>query len=113
MTIQTLSLEDGKYELRFDDTSGSLTAYRYGEPWQDFSGNKFIYLLMQKALAEPQPEPVGFVLVPKEPTPEMIGAMAIEEATGTINGISTLGIAGACLAWESALAAAPKPHAHP
>ena len=63
---------------------------------------------LRAALAEPQPELAEFVLVPREPTPEMVGAMAVEESTGTINGISTLGMAGACLAWESALAAAPK-----
>ena len=52
--MQTLSLENGKYELRFYEGSGALTAWRYGEPWQDFTGNKFIYLLMQAALV-PQP----------------------------------------------------------
>ena len=57
--MQTLSLENGKYELRFDEASGALCAYRYGEPWQDFTGNKFIYLLMQAALAAAEVHPVG------------------------------------------------------
>ena len=57
--MQTLSLENGKYELRFDEASGALCAYRYGEPWQDFTGNKFIYLLMQAALAAAEVQPVG------------------------------------------------------
>lgn len=57
--MQTLSLENGKYELRFDEASGALCAYRYGEPWQDFTGNKFIYLLMQAALAAAEAQPVG------------------------------------------------------
>lgn len=48
--MQIVTLEDGKYQLRFDEASGALCAYRYGEPWQDFTGNKFIYLLMQEAL---------------------------------------------------------------
>lgn len=52
MTRQTISLEEGKYELRFDEASGALCAFRYGEPWQDFTGSKFIYLLMQAALAQ-------------------------------------------------------------
>jgi len=56
--MQALSLENGKYELRFDEASGALTAWRYGEPWQDFTGNKFIYLLMQAALAAADAQPV-------------------------------------------------------
>lgn len=152
MTLQTLSLEEGKYELRFDAATGALCAYRHGEPWQDYTGSKFIYLLMQKALAaaeaqpseavaiyrghrstpegtkefwgvaeKPLPEgtklyaapvaqpvvPQGWKLMPVKPTPGMVGAMAVEEATGSINGRPTIGIAGACLVYESALAAAP------
>lgn len=49
--MNVLTLENGKYELRHDLQSGALCAYRYGEPWQDFTGNKFIYLLMEAALA--------------------------------------------------------------
>lgn len=59
--ISSVKLEDGKYELRFDDVSGALCAYRYGEPWQDFTGNKFIYLLMQAALAPAQAVPAPAV----------------------------------------------------
>lgn len=42
------SFEDGKYRLEFDEKSGKLLAYRHGEFWQDFSGNKLIYLMMAK-----------------------------------------------------------------
>ena len=48
--MKTISLEEGKYELRFDEESGALWAYRYGEPWRDLSGDKFVYLLMVEAL---------------------------------------------------------------
>jgi hypothetical protein len=57
--------------------------------------------------------PAGYVLVPVEPTPEMIGAMAIEEASGSINGQPAVGMAGAALAYEAMLAAAPPPPAQP
>ena len=38
-----ISLEDGKYTYRFRD--GVQTVHRYGEPWRDLTGDKFVYLL--------------------------------------------------------------------
>jgi hypothetical protein len=46
--------------------------------------------------------------VPVEPTPEMIAAMAVEEATGTCDGVPTIGMSGASLAYDSMIAAAPE-----
>ena len=37
---------DGKYTVIFE-SDGSLRALRHGEPWQDFSGNKLIYCMLQ------------------------------------------------------------------
>lgn len=53
--------------------------------------------------------PEGWKLVPVEPTPEMIGAMACEEATGKINHEPTVGMAGAENAYAAMIAAAPEP----
>jgi len=47
------------------------------------------------------------VLVPREPTPEMIAAMAVIDATMKINGVPTLGMGGAEDAYAAMLAAAP------
>ena len=54
------------------------------------------------------PPPAGFALVPIEPTPEMIGAMAVVDASGKINGVPSIGMSGACEAYEAMLAAAPR-----
>ena len=53
--------------------------------------------------------PAGYALVPIEPTPEMIGAMAVVDASGKINGVPSIGMSGACEAYEAMLAAAPDP----
>lgn len=49
MSKQEISLEDGKYVLTLEDHK--LTATRHGEPWQDFTGNKMMYLLVSRLLA--------------------------------------------------------------
>lgn len=49
MSKQEISLEDGKYVLTLEDHK--LTATRHGEPWQDFTGNKMMYLLVTRLLA--------------------------------------------------------------
>lgn len=43
--MKTLDLENGKYTLVLDDDTGKVTALRYGEPWREFVGDKFMYLL--------------------------------------------------------------------
>lgn len=48
MSIVTTTVEDGKYSVVFNDETGELKALRYGEPWQDLSGNKFVYCLAQE-----------------------------------------------------------------
>ena len=50
----------------------------------------------------------GWRLVPEEPTPEMIAAMALVDVTGKTNGAPRIGICGAQEAYEAMLAAAPK-----
>lgn len=40
-----IKLSKGKYTLCFDEKTGQLKALRYGEPWQDLRGNKFVYCL--------------------------------------------------------------------
>lgn len=55
-------------------------------------------------------KPPDYVLVPIVPTTEMVAAMAVEDATGSINGVKTIGIGGAVLAYESMLAAVLAAH---
>ena len=43
-----VNLENSKYSLIFDETTGTLLANRYGEYWMDYSGNKFVYLLLAR-----------------------------------------------------------------
>lgn len=38
---------DGKYTVIFEP-NGRLYALRNGEPWQDFSGNKLLYCMLQE-----------------------------------------------------------------
>jgi len=37
-----IDLEDGKYTYLLDDIGGQQ-ALRYGEPWRDLTGDKFVY----------------------------------------------------------------------
>ena len=71
------------------------------------------------AIAQPvQPAtPEGYVLVPIEPTVDMVAAMAVEPATGRCNKSATVGMAGAERAYGAMLVAAsksvqPPPAAH-
>ena len=43
-----VNLENNKYSLIFDETTGTLLANRYGEYWMDYTGNKFVYLLLAR-----------------------------------------------------------------
>lgn len=43
-----VNLENNKYTLTFDEAKGTLVAARYGEFWMDYSGNKFVYLLLAR-----------------------------------------------------------------
>lgn len=43
-----VNLENNKYTLTFDELTGTLVANRYGEYWMDYSGNKFVYLLLAR-----------------------------------------------------------------
>lgn len=48
MTARTVTLGDGKYVLTLDEFR--VTSTRNGEPWQDFTGSKVMYLLVQRVL---------------------------------------------------------------
>lgn len=48
MTARTVILGDGKYVLTLDKFRGAST--RNGEPWQDFTGSKVMYLLVGRVL---------------------------------------------------------------
>jgi hypothetical protein len=63
--------------------------------------------VQQAAVAVPE----GWELVPIEPTPEMIGAMAVCDASGQRNGVPTVGMAGAEEVYAAMLAASPTPPA--
>lgn len=43
-----VNLENNKYTLTFDEVNGSLVANRNGEYWMDYSGNKFVYLMLAR-----------------------------------------------------------------
>lgn len=53
--------ESGKYTVIFDEKTGALRALRYGEPWQDLSGNKMVYCMLSRVeeLAEQRAELLG------------------------------------------------------
>jgi hypothetical protein len=40
----SVEIADGKYEIRIYE-NGGLEAYRYGEFWQDLTGNKMVFCL--------------------------------------------------------------------
>lgn len=44
MTYTDVSVSDKKYTIRIWD-DGRMEAFRYGEKWQDLTGNKMIYCL--------------------------------------------------------------------
>ena len=48
MTDMKVTLEDGKYELIYEQRTSELFTRRYGEYWQDYTGSKLMYLLLAK-----------------------------------------------------------------
>ena len=50
MADMKVQLEDGKYELIYEDGTYELFARRYGEYWQDYTGSKFMYNLLAKII---------------------------------------------------------------
>ena len=45
-----VNLENNKYTLTFDQAKGSLVSNRNGEYWMDYTGNKFVYLLLARII---------------------------------------------------------------
>lgn len=41
-----LTLDEGKYEVISEE--GKILVLRYGEVWRDFTGDKFMYLLLEE-----------------------------------------------------------------
>lgn len=44
---ETMDFEDGKYTLVLSE-DGHVTALRYGQPWREFIGDKFIGNVVEK-----------------------------------------------------------------
>ena len=43
-----MKFEDGKYEVVFDERGLPQQVLRYGEPWRDLVGDKFMCLVLEK-----------------------------------------------------------------
>lgn len=43
-----MKFEDGKYEVVFDERGIPQQVLRYGEPWRDLVGDKFMYLVLNE-----------------------------------------------------------------
>lgn len=41
-----MKFEDGKYEVVFDENNIPREVLRYGEPWRDILGDKFLALVL-------------------------------------------------------------------
>lgn len=59
MAIETISLEDGKYQIH--QNGGEMNATRNGEPWRDLTGDKMIGAMFSriKELEDSMPVAVG------------------------------------------------------
>jgi hypothetical protein len=73
--------------------------------------------LLDLLVEQARDAPPGYVLVPIEPTPEMIAAMAVVEVSGSINKRPTIGMSGAVEAYaamlDAAMSASPPPEQEP
>lgn len=49
--ITQIDLCDGKYSIAKIDGAGALSAFRYGEPWRDLTGDKFVGALFDEIVA--------------------------------------------------------------
>lgn len=45
-----IDLEDGKYTYVLNEGTGEQYVLRYGEPWRELHGDKFVYLLANAVL---------------------------------------------------------------
>lgn len=45
MSLITVAVEEGKYAVVINEETGEVMGHRYGEVWQNFSGNKFVYCM--------------------------------------------------------------------
>ena len=104
MTTKPTEAQERKtYTAWADKNWNSFVSRDYGiAPW--IAGRAALRAELA-ALAATPAEPAGFVLVPIAPTDEMIGTLAVIEASGNINGVPTFGMAGAEEAYEAFLAA--------
>lgn len=41
-------LEDGKYTVTFDESTGKLSAKRYNQPWRDLAGDNLVLAMLQE-----------------------------------------------------------------
>lgn len=42
----TYTSKDNKYKVTFDEKTGKLVAYRYGEPWRDLCGDNLVLAML-------------------------------------------------------------------
>lgn len=67
--ITQIDLCDGKYSIAKTDGAGALSAFRYGEPWRDLTGDKLVgamfdeIVALRELIAAPRCEPI-------EPSPK-------------------------------------------
>lgn len=47
-TILSVDLENGKYTVQFNESTGELKALRYGEEWRNLSGDGMVLALLHK-----------------------------------------------------------------
>lgn len=49
--MQQIKLEDGKYIIKYNESTSELLIYRHGELWRNHTGDKFMYAVFA-ALSE-------------------------------------------------------------
>ena len=42
------TVDNGKYTIEFDETTGNMQALRYGEPWRDLLGDGLVLAMLQE-----------------------------------------------------------------
>lgn len=48
MSIRKVDLDNGKYTIRFNESTGALSVLRHGEQWSEETGSKFILSVLHR-----------------------------------------------------------------
>ncbi len=48
MSIRSVKVDNGKYEIRFNEQTGDLSIFRHGELWSLDKGNKFVLSVLHR-----------------------------------------------------------------